>query len=282
MKNSPYQTDGYLGYQLFQEDIEKNYPEIADIAVGEDCNVLLIGAWRGDEINSFLKWKQIGKIFAFEPNPANYHYLAKAFAGNPKVKTFELACGDFNGDADLHVQDSESGSESLLPVSDTATFSTIEKKKVKVTKLDSVEELRHVPVTLLWIDIQGFELAAFKGGVEVLKNTRGIFVELNGSQSMYQDAAHHEQIDAFLAAQGFYRAWLEMAPDQEVNGGVALYLKNGVSNDAMSAERIAMRIPQLIRAMQKKNTITKLPLYRVLGKVLPVRIKSKIKSFIRS
>jgi hypothetical protein len=102
---------------VFQSDIEMHYPDIISAFSTEthSLQVLLVGAWRGDEVHSFLRWKNLGHVYAFEPNPESYAYISTAFAGNKKVSCFNVACGDYDGMATLHKHNTTSGTESLLP-----------------------------------------------------------------------------------------------------------------------------------------------------------------------
>jgi FkbM family methyltransferase len=106
-----------------------------------------------------------GRVYCFEPDSTNYRYLLKNIKGIQNVKPFHLAVSD--KDEILKVYKSK-----LLNV-DHRTY--------PVNNYDMVEEINAVSIDgmlgkeiekidLIKIDIQGFELTAFKGMQKLLSS----------------------------------------------------------------------------------------------------------------
>ena len=96
---------------------------------------------------------------------------------------------------------------------------------VEQVTLDSHRERNNIgAIDMIWIDVQGGELDAFRGAVETLKDVRVIFTEV-GLGEYYQGQSLKPQIDEFLRAQGFR----ELEAGFKVNfqyEGDAIYVKD--------------------------------------------------------
>lgn len=266
---------------LFQLDIEKNFPEMIGIKNRETTNVLVVGAWRGDEIHSFLRWDNDVNVYAFEPNPANFNYLQTAFSGNKNVHCFQLACGSEDGEVTLFLHNTDSGTESLLPVKQNSSFNQIGKEIVKVVKLSTFESVANISFDLFWIDVQGFEMEVFKGAEHILKSVKGIYVELNGTDTPYDGAPHYTEIDAFLTTCGFVLAQQEMGPNPDKDGGVALYLRRELYSDYFSNDAIIDRFKVMEKEILKKRRLSNSYLYKLASRVFPDYVKARLKKFVR-
>jgi len=261
---------------VFQHDLEKNFPVI----LGKiPSTVLVVGAWRGDEIHSFLKWNT-REIHAFEPNPGNFKYLHDAFLKKRNIIVYQTACSNISGIAQLF-EASITGNDSLLEIKEDGRIRSAASYEVETVKLDDVQGLKGREIDLFWIDVQGFEKKVFEGSEDILKNTKAIFAELNGTDAAYRDAVTAEDLTLFLQCKGFYVAHQEFASDKEKEGGVALFLRNNISTDFFDQNKIDARYPSLINTLKKRHLMTLNPVYRLVGKIIPISMKSKIKSLLR-
>jgi FkbM family methyltransferase len=267
--------------EIFQLDIEANFPEMVGIKNNDSLNVLVVGAWRGDEIYSFLRWNNDVKVYAFEPNPVNFNYLQTAFSNHKNVHCFQMACGNEDGEVTLFLHNTDSGTESLLPVKQNSSFKEVGKEIVKVIKLDTFAPVSNISFDLFWIDVQGFELSVFQGAEKIMKSVKGIYVEMNGTDTPYEGAPHYTEIDIFLKEHGFVLAHQEMGPNPHADGGVALYIRAELISDYFSDTNIKDRFASIERFVIARRKMSSSWKYRFASKVLPDKIKAKLKRFVR-
>lgn len=270
----------YPGYEIFQEDLEINYPAVISKSTSESLNILVVGACRGDEIFNFLKWN-INVIHAFEPNPETFVYLQKTFDGNSRVHCHQIACSDKNGEATLFSHTASSGTDSLLEAAPTSGLVNQTEWKVKTVRLDDLAELDSLQIDLFWIDVQGFELSVFKGATDILSRTKGIYVEINESELMYKGAVLSSDLKDFLYQQGFYLSHVEMSGDPLKYGGVALFLKNEIQTNYFNQENIDARTPFLLSSINKRDRVRQSLIFRTVSSLLPVSIKARLKKLVR-
>lgn len=274
------------GYEIFQRDLEINFPSILknnkssktsiDQKYIKKLNIVLIGAWRGEEIRSFLKWPN-SHIYAFEPNPENFEYLHSEYADNGRVTTFKIACSNSDGNANLF-QASITGNDSLLQIQERDDFKLVRIHKVETKKLDSISKIADIDIDLLWVDVQGFEKYVIAGAIKTLQRVKAVYIELNDDDHAYQGATRVSELNALLEQAGFYMAHKEF--DEVSKTGVGLFLKNGISTDLFEQKNIDIRIKGIIRKISLIHLLIGLGIYKMLGKILPISIKSKIKTFI--
>lgn len=275
-----YQTDKHPGYELLQHDIEINFQKMVSVSDDSALTVLVVGAWRGDEIRSFLRWPSLVHVYAFEPNPETYNYLTKSFSNETRVTCLPFAAGEKDGTAKLYSHNTTSGTDSLLQAQSDSGLETVCEREVEVRRLDGVDTLKNEKIDLFWIDVQGFELSVFKGATNILSNVRGIFVELNYSEDVYKGAVQYEELDSFLSENGFKVAHIELAPDPQKNGGVAFYVRESASLDYFSSISIKKRLDLLENSYEKRLKYTNNFMYYLGGKYLPITLKAKIKRWL--
>lgn len=259
---------------ILQTDIELHFPQVFDSA--RKLNIAVVGAWRGDEIHAFLRWKNIGNVFAFEPHPGPFEYLHRAFKNNPNVHCYNVACGDSNGKTTLHVTAS-TGSDSLLPIQAGSETKEVGNIEIDVVTLDSFAPLKGVDIDLLWMDVQGFEKHVLEGASNLLGRTRAIYTEVNTDESTYAGAVVAKDLYDFLAQHGFAVACEEMDGVQ----GTAFFLKNNIKTDFFAESKIRERGLAIQRALSRYHMLTSGAVYRVLGKIVPTSIKARLKRFIK-
>jgi FkbM family methyltransferase len=114
------------------------------------------GAYDGDTVRSFLQHtgSRFKKIFAFEPDPANFAKLQATAALDPRITAVQAAVGRTKG---------------MIPFSAEGNASSSTGKgatHVECVALD--QNLKECP-TLIKMDIEGFEPEALAGAREILR-----------------------------------------------------------------------------------------------------------------
>jgi FkbM family methyltransferase len=183
--------------------------------------VLHVGGHYGEELQEYIT-EGAKQVALFEPSSTSFDEMAKrvvsmqSSGASQGVSIFCLrtALGNRCGHATLNVETANAGqSSSLLKAKVHATqypgitFDSTE--DVEICTLDqcgAIDAMR--PFDFLAIDVQGYELEVFKGGVQTLKGIRAISAEIN-REELYEGCALVGEVDAFLAAQGFDRVETE-------------------------------------------------------------------------
>lgn len=141
-----------------------------------------------------------GKVFAFEPNPFNAKRIQENIDKNSvkNIKLYNIALSSENSETDFLCTDNiESGTSSggFIQDSDTLYEKTgyendggFDRIKVKMQKLDDLEEIKHknLKVDVLKIDVEGAESLVLEGAKETIKKQRPIIlIEIHSITNMY-------------------------------------------------------------------------------------------------
>jgi FkbM family methyltransferase len=151
-------------------------------------------------------------LYCFEPLPEPFKELSQwAESQNGRVRVFNLAVGDVEGDMDMFYHLKHSPSSSFLrTTSINETFYPFIRKQVeipvKLTTLDKfVDNLREplIPDVLIKVDVQGYEDRVIKGGTETLRKARACVLEVSLDQ-LYEKQATFKDILTLLSDLGFH------------------------------------------------------------------------------
>jgi FkbM family methyltransferase len=116
-------------------------------------------------------------VYAFEPHPRTFAYLQANAALNqlPNLHLYNFALGESEGE----VAFTDEKSDDLNRVSTHGSGAII----VPVKPLDSIECLDQAAITLLKVDVEGYELFVLRGASKALQRTEFIFLEANTRHS---------------------------------------------------------------------------------------------------
>lgn len=184
--------------------------------------VLHIGAHFGQEFKTYKKMN-IKNVCFFEPLPKTFKVL-KSNVGDEAI-LHNTAIGNMVGEVEMNVESVNQGQSSsiLEPVLHLRQYPHIQftdKVKVNITKLDNfIEDCEKY--NFINIDIQGYELEAFKGAKEYLKHIDYIMTEVN-REEVYRNCPRVEELDGYLSKFNFER--VETTWDG-VTWGDAFYIK---------------------------------------------------------
>ena len=113
-----------------------------------------------------------GVVHAFEPNPRLVGLLRRAIDRNSlaQVKLHEFGLGPAESTLELRVPGTNTGEGSFVRNRDTEDCLSV---KVRVRTLDDVAREQDIRrVTLLKIDVEGFEASVFRGALQFLERVR--------------------------------------------------------------------------------------------------------------
>jgi FkbM family methyltransferase len=145
--------------------------------------VVDIGANVGQWSNAFLDLVSPEKLIMVEPGPVAFSKLQETFGNRPNIELHNVAIGATNGTLTLRVTRDSTGASVLPPREEMRELIgsnwTVESEvECPVRTLDSL--LAGLPeISLLKIDVQGYEREALAGAAETLAKTKFVLIELN-------------------------------------------------------------------------------------------------------
>jgi len=167
--------------------------------------VLHIGAHIGQEFQTYERLG-IKNVMFFEPIKNTFNRL-KENVGD-KAILINTALGNKEGEVEMFTETINEGQSSsvLEPDYHLVQHPSIQfdgKETVKMTKLDKFIEHKE-KFNFINIDVQGYELEVFKGGLEYLNTIDYVMTEVNRAE-LYKGCAKIEELDSYLGSYGFNR-----------------------------------------------------------------------------
>lgn len=166
------------------------------------------GAHIGVDTLEMAKIWPKAKIFAFEPVPSLFMQLEEKTRAVENIHCYPLALAEFSGSTMMYISSGASdGSSSLMLPKEHLTehpnVTFLEKLQVETTTLDEwahEQGIHHID--LLWLDIQGQELAVLKASPRVLRSICAIYTEVS-LKEMYEGAPLYPEFRRWLEEKGF-------------------------------------------------------------------------------
>ena len=188
--------------------------------------VLHIGAHWGEEYDAYYK-QNIKNLIFFEPIKSNYEMLIDKLPDNDNIKVFNIALGNGEGEKEMFTETANRGQSCsfLEPLGHLKSYPHIKfdrKEVVNIDKLDNIPFDRSLH-NMINIDVQGYELEVFKGGMDTIGFIDIIYAEVNFND-VYKDCCKVTELDSFLGMFGFDRVLTETKYSY-LGWGDALYLK---------------------------------------------------------
>ncbi|WP_172639402.1 FkbM family methyltransferase [Streptomyces tailanensis] len=176
--------------------------------------VIDVGANAGQYGADLRRFGYTGEIISFEPLVDAYQELARRAAQDPAWHTEMLALGDETRRAAINVS-RNSVSSSLLPMMErhqrAAPGSEYTRTQtIEVRRLDEVMTRYpgHHGRTLLKVDAQGFERHVLLGATELLRQVRGLQIELS-LVPLYSGQMIFDEAIGLITGQGLRLASIE-------------------------------------------------------------------------
>lgn len=265
--------------ELIQMDVENSLHLFLNTTQEHIKNIVVVGAWRGEEVDSFLQYPN-ANIFCFEPNPSNFLYLKTKFENQKRVYCFPFAIGSENKKIELY-ESNITGNDSCLPIIDSTRIHTKVKHITELRTLDTIAELKNKEIDLLWIDVQGYELEVLKGATHLLTSCKSVFSEVGTNNPDYQGAVSYETIIFHLQEKNFAHAAEGVTTDKnEVLSGNAYFIKNTISLQNDIFTKFEERIKQRFTREIKRRKILGSKYISFLSKYIPIRMKIWIKKIL--
>ncbi len=149
------------------------------------------------------------KIYSFEPIKEVYEESLRNCRNINNFQGFNIALGNFNGNAKIH-RNKYLPSSSMLGIEDLHieafpfTRETHD-EEIVVRKFDDVvieEDLQLDPEILIKLDVQGYEDKVIRGGIDIFKKARVIMTEVSYYE-LYKGQAQFDEVYDQLRNMGF-------------------------------------------------------------------------------
>ena len=172
---------------MLQENIKQiNYSYLNNLNfINKNSTIIDLGANIGD-ITDFLFKKHQPYIFSYEPNIVCYNHMKNRFASIKKIKVFNYAVSNFNGDSFLYFNKYAKSNNDTRFI-EGATLRTDKdnidvKKKIKVNVVDIKEVLQnHNIIDLIKIDIEGSEYQIMPEIIKQRRKIKRVICETHGN-----------------------------------------------------------------------------------------------------
>ena len=145
--------------------------------------VVDLGANEGQWAKAFLDLVSPEKLIMIEPNPAAFAVLQKKFGGRSNIELQNVAIGESNGVTILRVTRDSTGASVLPPREEMreligGNWAVESEVECPMRTLDTLVAV--LPeISLLKIDVQGYEKEALSGAAQTLAKTKFLLIELN-------------------------------------------------------------------------------------------------------
>jgi FkbM family methyltransferase len=151
--------------------------------VGKFRNVVDVGANTGQWSSMLLNCVTPQKLIMIEPQPAAFAMLQKKFGNNRRVQLHNVAIGERESVETLKITRDTTGASLLQPREEMravvgSNWTITSEVQVKMTTLDRLL-VDLAEISLLKIDVQGYEKSVIAGANQTLAKTRFLLVELN-------------------------------------------------------------------------------------------------------
>lgn len=168
--------------------------------------VVDVGSNVGQWANALLELLTPEKLIMIEPGLPAFAQLQEKFGGDSRIELHNVAIGANNGTARLRVTRDSTGASLLRPRAEMQELIgrnwTVESEvECPMRTLDSL--LAALPeISLLKMDVQGYEKEALTGSAATLQKTKLLLIELN-YMPQYEGGSWFGEIHELLRARGF-------------------------------------------------------------------------------
>ena len=174
--------------------------------------VVEAGAFDGhDTLRIMQQWPN-ATVHSFEPVPAIFKQLEKNTTHIPNVHCYQLALSNQNGTAPFYLSEKPSKpgmpsqAGSLHKPKERLKYSPItfsETIQAPTCTLDTWAEQHKInAIDMLWLDMQGHELAVMQAAPHMLKTVKVVYTEVAFVES-YANIPQYDEVHKWLVSQGF-------------------------------------------------------------------------------
>jgi FkbM family methyltransferase len=170
--------------------------------------IIDVGGFNGEVSVKFATAFPDSQIYTFEPIKNHFEQLQNVILPYTNIKAFNIALGSTTEEKQINKL-FNSSSSSILEASNAISndfFATHlapkETESIVVKRLDDVLPISIAHISILKMDVQGFELQVLKGSEETLKKVYIVVLEMQ-NHDFYKGAPMYFELDEYLRKQGF-------------------------------------------------------------------------------
>jgi FkbM family methyltransferase len=166
--------------------------------------IVMAGAHHGEVcIDKCKKYFPTAKIHAFEPCVSSYDICKKKIPTDLDITLYNKGLSSKNETRQLNLSFA-SNTNSLYKVNlqNLTSRQTKETETIELITLDEWYISKFGDIDLLYLNIEGHELEALKGGLNILSKVKVIFVELNVAE-IWKNTPLDGDMDKFLRENNF-------------------------------------------------------------------------------
>jgi FkbM family methyltransferase len=191
------------------QHIENAIEIVKNIKKGKNTEGVILDVGGGTATTAclFSKAFQKHKLYIFEPIPSNFKEIEQSKYRTEKWHLVNKAVGSKIGETEMHIANRITASSllDLNPEKVDGLYADVLTQKetlsIKVTTIEH-EIPKNVPVDILKMDVQGYEMEVLKGCGGVLKNIKLIVLEINNHDG-FKNAPTYFEIDEFMRDNNF-------------------------------------------------------------------------------
>jgi len=202
-----------IGYMqsIKKSDFSLDAYEVQHQIIGDNANIIFdIGANRGDTVLKYAELFPKTINYAFEPFPKSFLKLQENTKDISRIKNIQLGISEKCGESVFYSNFNED-TNSLLSSSEIGLSSDVQVKNltsilINTTTIDLFCSENNIEsIDIIKMDIQGAELFALKGAVNLLKQKKIklIYLETYFRQQYLNQPLFHD-VSSFLYDYGYY------------------------------------------------------------------------------
>jgi len=173
----------------------------------DNFNIIECGGHLGNDTLKLANIFKNGVIYCIEANIKLYNELIKNINNN--IKIFNYYLSDKSGYSEFYIDsnsDGDSGASSILESTDNYLKNYIKKEDKIIIQSITLEDFMKSnnldKVDLLWLDVEGFEYYILNNAVNILKNIKYIYTEVN-LQEFRKNGKLYDDIKSLLVNNNF-------------------------------------------------------------------------------
>ena len=177
-------------YGIYEEDILDAITSFLSDSLGtfKYETILDIGANIGNHSLYFQKVSK--KIYAFEPNPKTFELLKFNTRNHEDIHLYNLGLSNVTGQENLNELPANIGASYINP-SNNLNDNLIH--KINISKLDDLNELNQEKISILKIDVEGYEWEVIDGGRNLINKNKPIIIFEHNTEPKVDKALDLEQ-----------------------------------------------------------------------------------------
>lgn len=215
--------------QAFAHEHIDNACKIAKNRLFTEGGILDVGGGQATTAIQFSRYFPTNPVYIFEPILSNFKEIEKQAIGQTTWRLVNKAVGSTVGETFINVASRVTASSLLEMNADDEGYGNLlvleKREAIQLTTLDA-EIPSNLPILILKMDVQGFELEVLKGATDTLKRTKIIVLEINNHDG-YKNAPTYFEIDDFLRQANFQL--YDLLPTARINNKLqdwdAIYVK---------------------------------------------------------